>query len=402
LKRESPEIMAARNFARDVNIKLQQSQAFKQLPQATQQALLRDLGTIRQAFAATTAATTKKDPYALTLETPQDFIQRRNQARLGAQEQEPENDEAEPATSSNGAAPGPKKSATETLASRAGALIDEVNFPAFVAGLVHGAFDAIVDSSIRQMEAFADLVSAVAKNANDFTRDNVSANQARDWLVQQHAQDLQLDLSGPPRLLPQPRGPESEDEPYSPDWLADYELEGEELTAELIEEKLVPVARQRVGENRLHMLATMVLMGMNRIVVRDGSISARVRFRAAAMDKALVDYAVSQDSGAGASWGQRGSTTYPQHAMMVSTVGVNVQADSDLKAELFGEVKINFVSETVPLDRFVDQARLTLLQRNARTAAKTNGGSQSTSTVSTPAATTPAPATATTPAPSVS
>lgn len=397
MKRESPEIIAARNLARDINAKLQQSPAFKQLPQATQQALLRDLGTIRQAFGATASAA-KRDPYALTLETPEDFARRRNQARFGVQEQEPANDEAGPENSSNGAAPGPKKSATETLAARAGALIDEIDFPAFVAGLVHGAFDAIVDSTIRQMEAFADLVSAVAKNADDFTRDNVSANQARDWLVQQHPQDLQLDFSGAPRLLPQPRAPESEDEPYSPDWLVDYDLDGEELTAELIEEKLVPMARQRVGENRLHMLATMVLMGMNRIVVRDGSISARVRFRAAAADKALVDYAVSQDSGGSASWGQRGSTTYPQHAMMVSTVGVNVQADSDLKAELFGEVKINFVSETVPLDRFVDQARLTLLQRNARTAAKTNGGAQSANAAASPAAPTPAPAVATTPA----
>jgi hypothetical protein len=46
---------------------------------------------------------------------------------------------------------------------------------------------------------------------------------------------------------------------------------------------------------------------------------------------------------------------------------VNVQSDSELKAELFGEVKINFASETVPLDRFVDQAQRTILERHART-----------------------------------
>jgi hypothetical protein len=50
----------------------------------------------------------------------------------------------------------------------------------------------------------------------------------------------------------------------------------------------------------------------------------------------------------------------------VSTVGVNVQTDSNLNADLFGEVKINFVSETLPLDRFVDDARRTLLERHAR------------------------------------
>jgi hypothetical protein len=53
---------------------------------------------------------------------------------------------------------------------------------------------------------------------------------------------------------------------------------------------------------------------------------------------------------------------------MVSTVGVNAQTDQSLKAELFGEVKINFASETLPLERFADEARVALLQRHARPA----------------------------------
>jgi len=401
VKRESPEIIAARNFANETTAKLKQSPAFQQLPATTQQALLRDLGTLRQAFgsAASASSTVKNDPYALTLETPEDFVRRRNQARFSPPEQ-PATGESAPA---NAATPGPKAAATETLARRAGALSDEIDFPAFVAGLVHGTFDAIVDAAIRQMEAFANLVGAVAKNAEDFTRDNITANQARDWLVQQHPQDLVLDLSGPPRLRPQPRAAAAEDEPYSPDWLADYDLAGEELTEELIEEKLLPSARRRAGESRLQMLATMVLMGMNRINVKDGSISARVRFRAAASDKAKVDYAVSQDSGGGSNWGQRGSAVYSQPAMMVSTVGVNVQADTDLKAELFGEVKINFVSETLPLDRFVDQARMTLLQRNARASTKASGSKPGSVEPQIPATTpTPAPVPSTTPAPPAS
>jgi len=108
-----------------------------------------------------------------------------------------------------------------------------------------------------------------------------------------------------------------------------------------------------------------VLLGMNRVVVRDGSISARLRFRAAARDSATVAFATGQDPG-GQNWSSRGSATYDQHTTMVSTVGVNVQSDSDLKVELFGQVQINFASETLPLDRFVDSARMTLMQRNAK------------------------------------
>jgi hypothetical protein len=77
---------------------------------------------------------------------------------------------------------------------------------------------------------------------------------------------------------------------------------------------------------------------------------------------------------------------------MISTVGVNVQAESDLKVELFGEVKINFVSETLPLERFVDPARLALLQGNARWSAAAPG-----SAASAPAPTAPASPPPTTP-----
>ena len=53
--------------------------------------------------------------------------------------------------------------ATDALGRRAGALSDELDFPAFVASLMHGTFDAIVDSTIKQTQSFADLVAAVSK-----------------------------------------------------------------------------------------------------------------------------------------------------------------------------------------------------------------------------------------------
>jgi hypothetical protein len=269
-----------------------------------------------------------------------------------------------------------REAATESIGRRAGALSDELDFPDFVASLVHGTFDAIVDSAIRQMESFADMVAAVAKPIDQFTQENVTLNQARDWLVEQYPRDLMLAReSGSTRVVPRgkPDGEGEDDAAASPAWLSEFGSSGEELTPELVEEKLVPAARERVARNRLQTLATMVLLGMNRVIVKDGTIGARLRFRAAAADHAKVDYAVSDDAGAGAEWGRRGSRTFALPSTKVSTVGVNVQADSELKAELFGDVKINFASETVPLDRFVDEARRTLLERHARPLAGVSG-----------------------------
>jgi hypothetical protein len=277
---------------------------------------------------------------------------------------------AAPGTASPEDAPtlsGPRKQATETIAARAGALSDEIAFPAFVAGLVHGTFDAVVDSAIRQMESYAGLVSAVAKPLEDFTRENVSENQSKDWLVQQYPKDLFLSLEGEPTVLPRPSdNKDNPDEARSPAWLASFNVEGQELTAELIQDTLIPEAQRRLGRSRQQMLATMVLLGLNRVVVKDGTISARLRFRAEAADHAKVDYAVSDDPGADANWGARGSLTYPAASTKVSTVGVTAQSDANLKAELFGEVKINFASETLPLEKFADEARRTLLERHAR------------------------------------
>jgi hypothetical protein len=370
---QAPDVRAARELAARATANVQQAASFQQLDPNTRAALLRDLGTIERALGGDWSATA--DPYALNLtteaadgphasalDTPADLARGpigRRSPRVGSQEPPP----APASPIGSGGAGGKAPPATETIAGRAGALSDEIDFPGFVASLVHGTFDAIVDATIRQMEAFADLISAVAKDVDGFTRDNVTLRQVRAQLAEQHPADLQFDTDAGQSGRAPLRARNAEDPP-APDWLADYGLAGEPLTDEMIEEQLVPAARRAVGEQRLQTLATMVLLGMSRVNVRDGTISARVRFRAAAADRASVDYSTSEDAGTGGGWASRGSG--PASRTFVSTVGVNVQAESDLKVELFGQVSINFVSETLPLDRFADAARLALVQRNAR------------------------------------
>jgi hypothetical protein len=265
---------------------------------------------------------------------------------------------ATPATSS-------KPPATETIARRAGAMVNEIDFPGFVSQLVHGTFDAIVDASIRQMESYSGLVSAVAKTVDQFTEENVTFNQARDWLASRYPGDVVIKLpdanGGEPQLIPRA-------EELSPIWLADYGLEGQELSSELLEQQILPQVRNKVGAERQQLLATMVMLGLNRVAVRDGSISAKVMFRAAARDAASVQYATSSDPQSMNNWGERGSLSQgAQSTTMVSTLAVNAQNESTVRADLFGEVKLNFVSETLPLDRMADAAKLALVQQHSMT-----------------------------------
>lgn len=113
-------------------------------------------------------------------------------------------------------------------------LVSEVDFPKFVSNLLNGVFDAIVDSSIRQMEAYAKLVAGVAKTLDEFTSENISDNEARDHLLDRLPQFFSKSSPGTKRR------------------------------------------RVRLASSRQQLLATMVLMGINRIVVTDGKISAKI------------------------------------------------------------------------------------------------------------------------------
>src|SRR5207247_1905019 len=67
-----------------------------------------------------------------------------------------------------------------------GQLVQKVDFPAFVAGLIKGVFQAIVDSSIQQMRAYGELIANVAKTVDQYAQDNISENNARDFLAQKY------------------------------------------------------------------------------------------------------------------------------------------------------------------------------------------------------------------------
>ena len=76
-----------------------------------------------------------------------------------------------------------------------GEMVNKVDFPKFVGGLIQGVFEAIVDSSIRQMHAYGELLANVSKSVGEFAQDNITENNARDWLVDQFPDALEVSTS---------------------------------------------------------------------------------------------------------------------------------------------------------------------------------------------------------------
>src|SRR5205823_7925399 len=97
-------------------------------------------------------------------------------------------------------------------------MINEVNFPRFVGGLIEGVFNAIVTSSIKQMEAYAELVKNVSKSVDQYMKDNVSENNARDYLADRYPHVFEIDIEG---KKPKLKKRDGVDEENLPDFASD-------------------------------------------------------------------------------------------------------------------------------------------------------------------------------------
>ena len=142
-----------------------------------------------------------------------------------------------------------------------------IAFPVFVADLIKGTFNAIIQANIQQLEQFGQLLENVTKTVDQFMGDNISDSQARDWLQQRFPDHIRV-RDGKATAA------DGADERAVPDFQRDLNLSGgASLDDDSIEDTLVPAARRRIAESRLQMLSTMVLMGVNRIVVTGGQDS---------------------------------------------------------------------------------------------------------------------------------
>ena len=142
----------------------------------------------------------------------------------------------------------------------------------------------------------------------------------------------------------------------------------------------MPAARRRMAMDRQQLLATMVLMGINRLIVTDGKISASCLFE---LDTTDAITAVRRD-GVRASTRQTRQTAEGLGLLVHPVRGAahdlalqrqHVQLDrapsraSRCTRRLAGNVDINFRSETFPLERMADLLQIQEIEEKAPVAA---------------------------------
>ncbi|MES2669949.1 MAG: hypothetical protein V4673_05935 [Pseudomonadota bacterium] len=354
--------------------------------------------------------------------------------------------------------------ALRTGVEQAGALMDAVNFPSFVTGLIDGVFNSIVTSSIQQMEAYAKLVADVSKSLNQFRDDNTTQNQGRDHLVEQFPDIFQLSMGGGAFDDFGGFGDEAPSGPPQPKVVVRQDVDEKAAVArinqslpldkpltrlddELVEALLVPAARTQIATGRQQLLATLVMLGINRIVVTDGKISAKVMYDFQARDNSRYRHSatkfdhlkdasgnvqktrsgeesyennnqqgtVARDAQGNAISGgwfsgpareggasySKGDHKYNEEPIIKMRSTSSLQNDSSLqaRASLAGQVEVNFKSDYLPLEKMANPEAIAAIQMNAQPGmVKTMAGRPLPPAPAPAAGTTPAPAAQTPPA----
>lgn len=263
-------------------------------------------------------------------------------------------------------------------------LIGSVDFPTFVGGLIQNVFQAIVNASIQQMNAYAEMLKSVAQTVDQFAQDNISLNNARDWLSEKYPGQIGIDESGADEEGGTPRLSVLAEDADAILSQVNQDMQLGQPITDLAdpdqESRLVAAARLQMARSRQQLLASMVVLGINRIVITDGAINAKVVFDLKASDQAqrrarasLYDSQSSSNrntSFAGGSWGWGGAgsanVNEQRHVTTVSSsVDESSESKAELKAKLTGEVRVNFKSDYFPMEKLASPGMIASIQGNA-------------------------------------
>ncbi len=245
-------------------------------------------------------------------------------------------------------------------------LVNAVDFPEFVSELIDGVFNSIVNASIKQMDAYSKLLESVVKSVNEFATDNFTLNEGRDWLTDRFPTQLTTNIEmGEPKLAMTEQAEENglDEVKAALGMDADIDLDDETSEQELARRGQLEMARLRQKQ-----LATMVLLGINRVVVTNGMINAKVKIdvqttdtaergrRASDYDKTYQHNTRAKRAG----WfsNKSSSSRSGSRTIISSSLNENSESEINAKAKLTGEVRVNFKSETFPLEKMASQTQI--------------------------------------------
>ena len=269
--------------------------------------------------------------------------------------------------------------AADRVAGTTRGILNAVSFPRFVTELINGVFKALIDSSQQQMRTYLDLIKNVAASTEGFADANLGPARARQWLIEsfpgsfelEGAADQEGDSADPgaePRIrLKDGASPPSEGALRGALGLA----EDESVAGADPESGLVPLVRRNLARQRQQMLATMVMLGMQRIVVESGRLNAAMRFHIDTRSAAASDQGSTFDEHnvlqAGMSYG---IGPWGVDVKMTNTIGYvsternQTTEEMNTSLDLNSSVELVFKTDYLPLDRMAGKGQVDRIKVN--------------------------------------
>ena len=263
--------------------------------------------------------------------------------------------------------------AADRIADTTRNVLSAVSFPRFVTDLVNGVFRAMLDSSSQQMQMYVNLVNSISTSLEGFERSQTSVSQVRQWVADKFPDQIEYDLAEvEPGETPDPEDVQavrlrlrpSASMPDADQIRGTLGLQPEDLVEASNPEQLVPLARRTMARQRQSMLATMVQMGMQRIVIDSGRINAAMRFhidtRSALSEDRGSQFGMQNRVKAGGSFGAGPWSVNAEAENTISYVSTQrSQATEEINTdlELNSSVELNFRTDYLPLNRIAAQAQ---------------------------------------------
>lgn len=255
-----------------------------------------------------------------------------------------------------------------------------LGFAEFTAGLINGTFDAVVGATVKQMEAYAKLVADLSKTLEQFQAENVSDAQVTQYLAERYP-----DGQGGTCVRPAYEFKDVQDDPKTGATKIEAKQQLRDVVNALIAEtsnlesgikiteadlKLDPAAtsftadqvtRIRAAIGRLlasslyQHLRNMARDGMARIVVTEGEIMSKLTFSISTTEmqqKQKDNYNENLNrtqvgvGGNGFWWRAKASTDNTN--LNVNSMNEKSFDSTLMKAEMIGEVKVRFKTESFP------------------------------------------------------
>ena len=258
-------------------------------------------------------------------------------------------------------------------------ILNAVSFPRFVTELINGVFKALNESNQQQLHSYIELIQNVATTTESFADANVGVSGARTWLAERFpasfvVQGDQADDFAQPAssMSPEDRAAAQAERdastrlrlvpggsmPSDAAMKTALGLGPQDSVPSGDPEGLVGLARASLARSRQQMLSTMVMMGLQRIVIESGRLTAAMRFhidtRSAAADDrgSSFDMRNEVDAHGGANYGLWNvDATLKNTIGYVSTQRTQTTEEMNTDLDLNSSVELLFKTDYVALDR---------------------------------------------------